>query len=137
MIAVIQTNIPERIALWLVDGRGKVHQSIKRVPRHATSKTLELFDTFLRQYKQKPSTVDGIVVVRGPGAFTAVRIGLLLGNTVATTYTIPIRGVVQAELLTAEQVQAEAAALKKSSTARAIKPWYGKEPNISVARQRA
>ena len=39
-----------------------------------------------------PRQVEGIVVGRGPGSFTSIRIGLAMAQTLADTLGIPLRG---------------------------------------------
>lgn len=49
----------------------------------------KLSDT-LKQHTMVWADIDGIVVYRGPGSFTGLRIGLSVANALAASLTVPI-----------------------------------------------
>ncbi|MBI3573383.1 MAG: hypothetical protein HY092_04245 [Candidatus Kerfeldbacteria bacterium] len=136
MILVLQTNIPGRLQVWLFDGHGALQISKSRlISYHGSEHLLRLVDSVLKAKKIKLNRIKRIIVVRGPGPFTAVRTGLITANTVGYLYDIPVVGVVTVGVLTPEVI---AATVKKSKAKRwtLVRPWYGREPNISKPKRR-
>src|SRR5690349_8018522 len=79
---VIQTNVSGRLLVWIVTHQGKVlMRGSKVIEWHGSEQMLALVDAVLRKKKKGLADVSGIVVVRGPGPFTAVRTGLVVANT--------------------------------------------------------
>lgn len=137
MILVIQSNIPGRLLAWFVQRDGKIAAAgRRRVAHHGSEKLLSLVDRLLRRQRLNLKKLTGLVVVRGPGPFTAVRTGLLVANTLAVSLGRPIRGVVVAEALTAEQVGCLGHSVGRRARSALVKPWYGRGPNISRPKRR-
>lgn len=83
--------------------------------------------------------LNGVIVVQGPGQFSALRIGIVTANTLAHSLNIPIVGVElkkswidlpeeeKLEKVWAEAKKQESKKIKKQL----VRPIYGKEPNIT------
>jgi tRNA A37 threonylcarbamoyladenosine modification protein TsaB len=117
-------------------------------------KELEKIKTVNKPYKQsefllkevgkiiEPENVNGIVVVEGPGQFSALRIGVVTANTLAFALKKPVVGVKLMkswlELTEKEKLQKVwtkgVVKLKgiKFNLNNLVKPHYDKEPNITV-----
>lgn len=76
------------------------------------------------------SDVSGIVVMRGPGSFTGLRIGMTVMNTVADTMDIPIVGQEGDDWL-----ETGLARLRAGENDRLVMPHYGREANITKPRK--
>lgn len=76
------------------------------------------------------SDVSGIVVMRGPGSFTGLRIGMTVMNTVADTMGIPIVGQEGDDWL-----ETGLARLRAGENDRLVMPHYGREANITKPRK--
>ncbi len=83
----------------------------------------------------KLKTLKGIVVVSGPGPFTALRIGVATANTLAWALNIPIVGYALDEFKDIQELAKIAEnKIKKAKRGVIIEPFYGKEPNITLKR---
>lgn len=70
--------------------------------------------------------LSGLVVFKGPGSFTGLRIGLSVFNTIANTQNIPIVGTTGDAWLADGLVQ-----IKDGVNQKIVIPNYGGEANIS------
>ncbi len=59
---------------------------------------------------KKVKKIDGIIVVKGPGSFTAIRTGVLIANVLARILRVPLNG----------------------ASAGMVLPEYISEPNITL-----
>ncbi|MDO8583658.1 MAG: hypothetical protein Q7R83_00570 [bacterium] len=73
--------------------------------------------------------IDGIVVVEGPGTFTALRTGVLTANILARQLSLPLVGVTVTE---AEDVTALIQLLSTRTPVDYVAPVYDREPNITT-----
>ena len=93
----------------------------------------QLADTLLAEIKKLLSRhgadwnrLEGVVVYRGPGSFTGLRIGITVANTIAYAQNLPIVGT------TGEDWAQEGVKLLEEATPGGqVMPEYGAEPNIS------
>ncbi len=131
MKLVIQTNVAGRLLFWLV-AKGSIQAKLSKIVQwHGSDVALQAIDTMLKKNKK---TLSGIVVVRGPGSFTAVRTGLIIANTLASLLDLPVYGVVHTLTLTDSEVLKVVQQEGKRRTL--IKPWYGKSPNITKSKKK-
>ena len=126
MYLFINTASAEEIILALVDGKGQilVKKNIKAKYKQSEKLLLNI-DKILKDIKD----IKSVIVVKGPGSFTALRIGVVTANTLAWALRIPIIGV-----KLEEKTKIEAAiekSLKKIIKFKQVMPEYGMEPNIS------
>lgn len=134
MILVLQTTIPGRLSVWLVQARKILAERTKTIEWYSSDQALACVDSTLQSIKKSLSNVTGIIVVRGPGSFTAVRTGIIIANTLGQLLDIPVSGIVTNKPLTSSEVLRQASVPGQKKTA--VKPWYGKKPNISKPRQK-
>lgn len=136
MILVLQTNLDERVECWLV-------QKTKIIGRVGKTQTFEkravplvMIDQLLKKAKASPKKLSGVVIVRGPGRFSAIRTGIIIGNILSQELGIPILGVVKKTLLSDDAVLGSAQKVLGLKKYVAVKPWYGKKPNITKPKKR-
>lgn len=70
--------------------------------------------------------IEGIVVYRGPGSFTGLRIGLTVANTLADMQEIPIVGAVEESW-----IDDGVRRLERGESDKVVMPLYDSEPHIT------
>ena len=129
MFLFINTASAEEIILALADGKGQilVKKNIKAKYKQSEKLLLNI-DRILKDIKD----IKGIIVVKGPGSFTALRIGVATANTLAWALHLPIVGVKLEEKTKMAAVIEKSVKKKiKNKKFKLIIPEYGMEPNIS------
>jgi tRNA threonylcarbamoyladenosine biosynthesis protein TsaB len=91
---------------------------------------LTKIDQLLRENHLSKKDIRCLVVNRGPGSFTGIRIGISIANTWANFFRVPILGVAQKNLDILRLAKYGFAHRKKANI-QIIQPFYGREPNIS------
>ena len=129
MILIINTADSEKIFIGLAkDGKLVVQKEFKAKYRQA-EKLLPEID---RLTKKQASKLDGIVVVSGQGPFTALRIGVIIANTLGWALRIPVVGIKLDEFNNVDDlIKKGLSKLEKIKPGNIIEPFYGKEPNIT------
>ena len=80
--------------------------------------------------------LEGVVVVAGPGRFSAIRVGVLTANILARWYRVPLFGVSYEEVATEDglyRVFEEIVSHRRVGTSY-VAPLYDREPNITTPR---
>ena len=76
--------------------------------------------------------LQGIATIIGPGPFTALRIGVIIANTMAYILKIPAVGIKLDEFKnTKELIELSYKKLIKVKPNEILLPFYDKEPNIT------
>lgn len=84
----------------------------------------------LKENAMTLSDIEGIVVFRGPGSFTGLRIGIAVANTLAASLRTPIVGST-AESWTTDGLQR----ILNNETDEVVIPEYGALPNITAQKK--
>ncbi len=113
--------------LYLVDIDGEVMATRRWLAHHELSKSLlKEIELLLKRHDLRPGALAGIVVYRGPGSFTGLRIGIALANALAYGLNLPIVGVSGSDWL-----QAGVKQLGHVTNFRTVVPEYGAPVHIS------
>jgi tRNA threonylcarbamoyladenosine biosynthesis protein TsaB len=91
MYLAIRTDSPQA-ELYLYDGQKRVAHELWQADRRLALELLEHVETFLKTADKTFSDLGGLVVYRGPGSFTGLRIGITVMNTAAYAQSIPVVG---------------------------------------------
>ena len=116
---------------------GEDDKIIKKIERkkefHESEKLLEQIDILLKLKNQAVRDLEGIIVVTGPGPFTAVRVACVIANTMAYVEKVPLYGFRQTEYNKLEDLLKKVKRKKEKSF---LEPYYGKKPNISKQKKK-
>lgn len=127
---ILQTNILGEHWLWLLTQRGSVLRSQRFVHQHhGADKLLSEIVDFTEGQK-----LSGILVVRGPGPFTAIRAALVIANTLAWVKNIPVVGLVRQKKIDPAQIP-QTVWGRTTVYRQPVRPWYGRQPNITRSKR--
>ena len=119
--------------LSIVDGTGQILSEEKWQADRTLARDLLTHLTELLKFAELEwSSLDGLIVFRGPGSFTGLRIGITVMNTIAYAEKIPVVGTTGEDWLGIgiERLQHEDA-----NNNHIVLPEYGAEPQITKPRK--
>lgn len=90
-VLVIDTALPETVVLFIA--QGQVLATATSAEARRADNLLVLIDQVLTQAARSLSNVDLIVVRRGLGSYTGLRVGVTTANTLAWSLGVPIAGI--------------------------------------------
>lgn len=123
MILVINTTDSEKVFIGLVkNGAWQAKKEFKAKAQQA-EKLLPEIEKLIKNLK-----LSRIAVISGPASFTALRIGVVTANTLAWANKIPVVSVKLNEYNNLDEL---ASKVSKNKNEEIVKPFYGKEPNIT------
>lgn len=129
MILALRTDKPEA-ELYLFDNdNNEVCRLLWHAHRELSDTLLLRIDELLKEGGIVASDLGALIVYRGPGSFTGLRIGITAANTLAYSLGVPISGVTGEFWITD--------ALKNIETANSalVTPEYGSEAHITQPRK--
>ena len=125
MILCLRTDSPEAtIELW--DGEKRVAIKTWEAGRQLSAQLLPEIDRLLAGRKKTWNDLSGIIVFRGPGSFTGLRIGATVANAMAYSQEIPVVGSAGDDW-----IRDGLAALKNGQNNTQVVPEYGAPANIT------
>ncbi|MFT4532127.1 MAG: tRNA threonylcarbamoyladenosine biosynthesis protein TsaB [Candidatus Saccharimonadales bacterium] len=90
MILVIRTDSPDSFIGLYENGIGIVHKKEWTAGRELSMQLNSAIKELCEQAEVKLKDVDAVIVYRGPGSYTGLRIGVSVANAIAYSYGIPI-----------------------------------------------
>jgi len=104
--------------------------------QNKNDRILSGIDRLFKKNKKNLSSLKGIIVINGPGSFAGIRVGLSVANTLAWALNIPAIGVNLSQGKDSQElVKIGIKKLLKIKNQKPVMPFYGKEPNITRAKQ--
>jgi tRNA threonylcarbamoyladenosine biosynthesis protein TsaB len=98
-LAIDTSNFALGIAL--AEETSVVGEYITNINKNHSLRVMPAIQSLLKDCDIKPSELEKIVVARGPGSYTGVRIGVTIAKTLAWTLGIPLTGVSSLEVVAA------------------------------------
>lgn len=130
MIVAIKTDNPTT-ELYVLDSDGGIRsQEVWESGRQLSAQLLVRLEDLLRDCRGTLSEVSGLIVYRGPGSFTGLRIGLSVANAIAYGNDAQIVGTTGENWLQDGMEQLSAA-----EPSGQILPEYGAQANITHPRK--
>ncbi|WP_285769131.1 tRNA (adenosine(37)-N6)-threonylcarbamoyltransferase complex dimerization subunit type 1 TsaB [Peribacillus sp. SI8-4] len=99
VLAIDTSNFTLGVAL--VDGSQVIGEYTTNLKKNHSVRVMPAIETLLKDCDTVPKELTKIVVARGPGSYTGVRIGVTIAKTLAWTLQIPLSGVSSLEALAA------------------------------------
>jgi len=127
MILIINTSQSDKLSLILHKKNHFFKKEIK-IDFFESEKILVLINQILEENKVKLIDFKGIGVFRGPGPFTALRIGITIANTLAYALAIPVYGFKENEVNDLKKLSKK---IEQNKSKAQIKPFYGQLPSIT------
>ncbi|WP_019244425.1 MULTISPECIES: tRNA (adenosine(37)-N6)-threonylcarbamoyltransferase complex dimerization subunit type 1 TsaB [Bacillus] len=99
ILAIDTSNYALGVAL--IEDNQIIGEYITNIKKNHSVRAMPAIETLMHDCNVKPSDLDKIVVAKGPGSYTGVRIGVTIAKTLAWTLKIPISGVSSLKVLAA------------------------------------
>jgi len=125
LVLTIRTDKPESELGMFEDAR-QLHYERWQAHRQLAETINKKIEEILKTQSKSRHDIQAIVVFKGPGSFTGLRIGITVANTLADSLRIPI---VSAN--GDDWVQTGISRLLATENERIALPEYGGEPNIT------
>lgn len=127
MILTLRTDKPDA-EIGLFDGEGKLAYLVWPAHRQLAETVHVKIDEVLKSQDKNLNDISGIVVFKGPGSFTGLRIGLSVANALADSLKVPIIGLEGEELWLEKGLKA----LNSGQDDGIIMPEYGAPVHITA-----
>lgn len=129
MILALRTSKPEA-ELYLLNKDGEVMaQEQWQAHRQLASSLHKKLKDLLSSSDTQFTDLSGVIVYKGPGSFTGLRIGITVANTLADSYKIAVVGE------TGEQWISHGVQALKKSPSNFVVPLYGSDAHITRPRK--
>jgi len=139
----INTTNGESIFIAVTENHKILLQKIIKAKYKQSERVLTEIDKLLTKVKdiynlfsKKQNLISNIVIVNGPGPFTATRIGVTVGNTLAYAWQVPVVGIKNSEFKdNYELINKAEKKLLKVKKNNIVEPFYNQAPSITVSKK--
>jgi len=99
ILAIDTSNNPLGVAL--LDDNQVLGEYMTNLKKNHSVRIMPAIQTLMKDCERLPADLTKIVVAKGPGSYTGVRIGVTIAKTLAWTLNIPLVGISSLEILAA------------------------------------
>ncbi|MDP2656203.1 MAG: hypothetical protein Q8P11_01420 [bacterium] len=137
MYLIINTAYKDKAWIALADEAG-VKSVVSVVPEgNGHMDPLVGVEKGLKENGVTLESLEGIIVNSGPGAFSALRGGIVVANTLLFALGIPVVGIpMPDDRPSAQTALLGIMACKGAPIGNVVEPEYGREPNITVTKEK-
>ncbi|KMY52818.1 hypothetical protein AC623_01500 [Bacillus sp. FJAT-27231] len=89
------------LGVSLLDGERIIGEHMTNLNKNHSLRVMPAIQALMNECEVKPAELDKIVVAKGPGSYTGVRIGVTIAKTLAWSLKIPLAGVSSLAVLAA------------------------------------
>ncbi|WP_099157813.1 tRNA (adenosine(37)-N6)-threonylcarbamoyltransferase complex dimerization subunit type 1 TsaB [Virgibacillus ndiopensis] len=87
------------LGVALLDNENIIGEFVTNLKKNHSVRLMPAVDSLMKEANIAPEQLDKIVVAKGPGSYTGVRIGLATAKTLAWALNVPVVGVSSLEVL--------------------------------------
>lgn len=127
MFLILNTSDNEKVSLVLIREKSVIKEEFE-IDFFESEKILLLINRFLKKNKTKLVNLKGLGVFMGPGPFTALRVGIVVANTLAYALNIPVYGFKENEVRNPRKLRNR---IEQNKSKVLIRPFYGQLPSIT------
>lgn len=126
IILTLRTDKPVA-EIGIFDGQKRIEYLPYQADRQLAETIHQQIHDMLGRHSMDLHNLDALVVYKGPGSFTGLRIGITVANALAYSLEVPIVGVGNVDDWIIRGINR----LEKGDNDRSVVPEYGAEPNIT------
>ncbi|HUT21988.1 MAG TPA: hypothetical protein VMX18_01110 [Candidatus Bipolaricaulota bacterium] len=137
MKIIISTESNQKFSIALADSNRLIDFVLVEKPFRQSELVLKTIDKLLKKHKAGKRNLKEMIVVSGPGDFSAVRIGISIANALGYAWNLPVKGIeLEKKYKTEKSKLADVLKLsEKVKAGKMAKPVYNAEPNITAAKK--
>lgn len=91
VLAIDTSN--QAMSIAVLDGERIIGEITTNIKRNHSERLMPAIDELMNDIQWKPSELDRIVVAKGPGSYTGLRIGVTIAKTLAWTLGVELVGI--------------------------------------------
>lgn len=130
MYLFLDTTDPKDTHIGLLDKAGDFLLEKKWVSnKNQSEELLSEIDSLFTEAGLSKKEIKKIIMVKGPGSYTGLRVGLSAGNALALAWGIPVIGLMKSDLA------GDFSELIEDDNARPIQAYYQNPPHITQSKK--
>jgi len=124
MYLLIDSSNPDEFILSLFKKKDQILIQRTKIKNYLSEILLKEFAKFVKRFKINLFEIKGILVIRGPGYFTSLRLGVLFGNVLSFFLKIPLVGIKKEDKKIKDYFKKNISHLRHLKGPRIVSPFY-------------